>query len=427
MLASKQGLTAFVSDKGKIADHHKETLQQLGVDWEEGMHSEDRLMQAQEWVVSPGIPLHAPLLEKARRANINLISEVEFAWRYCKGKVIGITGSNGKTTTTLLTYHILKKAGLDVCVGGNVGKSFAGLVASGDHAWYVIELSSFQLDGIQSFRPHIAILLNITPDHLDRYEYDFNQYVASKFRIGMNQTEADHFIFCQDDPAVTGYMEQHPQQAHQHPFSLNHQPQNGAYATRDQLFIHLSQTPFAIMIHQLALQGKHNLYNSMAAAIAARILDIRNDLIRESLTDFQNIEHRLELVGSVHGIRFINDSKATNVNSVWYALESMEKPVIWIAGGIDKGNDYSMLDDLVKEKVKALICLGTDNTKLRNAYEGKITDIQEAHSAEEAVKMAYRLGRKGDTVLLSPACSSFDLFENYEDRGRQFKQAVRSL
>ncbi len=426
-LARKHGYDVFVSDAGAIKAKYRDELVARGIDFEEGGHTAARVLGAEEIVKSPGIPDTASLVVAAQERGIPVISEIEFAYRYCSGTIVAITGSNGKTTTTLLTHHILQKAGLDVAVGGNVGNSFAALVADGDSAYYVLELSSFQLDGIRSFRPHIAVLLNITPDHLDRYEYQMEKYVASKFRIAMNQTSADHFIVCDDDPEITAWLRNHPVAARSWPFSIKHSVPQGAHLDNDRIHITTDQTTFDMSIIELALQGKHNVYNSMAAGIAARVLEIRKDIVRESLSDFQNVEHRLEHVAMVHGIEFINDSKATNVNSTWYALESMDKPVVWVVGGVDKGNDYNTLRDLVKQKVKAIVCLGTDNAKIHKAFAGLVPTIVDTASAEQAVRTGYELAEQGDVVLLSPACASFDLFENYEERGRKFKAAVKSL
>ncbi len=376
---------------------------------------------------SPGIPDTAPIVKAALEKGIQVISEIEFGYRYCNGKIIGITGSNGKTTTTLLTHHILKKAGIDVAIGGNVGNSFAALVADRHHEYYVLELSSFQLDGIRSFNPHIAILLNITPDHLDRYDYRMEKYAASKFRIAINQQERDHFIYCDDDPEIRKGIAQFDVKASRWPFSIQHPVPQGAFLENDQITFSTHQTQFTMSLIDQALKGKHNVYNSMAAGIAARVLEIRSDIIRESLSDFQNVEHRLEHVAMVNGIEFINDSKATNVNSTWYALESMTKPVIWVVGGVDKGNDYTTLRELVRSKVKTIVCLGKENERIHKAFGGVVKNIVETGSAEQAVRTSYELAEPGDVVLLSPACASFDLFENYEDRGRRFKKAVRSL
>lgn len=427
ILARKQGLEVFVSDSGAIKEEYRRLLRLHEIGFEEGGHDQDRVLSATEVVKSPGIPDKAPLVKSLREKNIPVISEIEFAGRYTNAKMIGITGTNGKTTTTMLTYHILKKAGLNVGLAGNVGKSFALQVAEHDYDCYVIELSSFQLDGMESFKCDVAILTNITPDHLDRYDYQLENYVYSKFRITQNQTASDAFIYCADDPITNQYLSAIKGAAHQYPFSIKETLKEGAWLENDTINIQTHQHKFSMIIHELALQGKHNLYNSMAAGIAARVLDIRKEVIRESLSDFRNVEHRLELVTTVHGIEFINDSKATNVNSTWYALESMTRPVVLILGGVDKGNDYSSLVELARDKVKAIVCLGTDNRKIVKMFKDVVPQIVETKSAEEAVMASYRLGKKGDVVLLSPACASFDLFENYEDRGRQFKKAVRAL
>ncbi len=436
VLAQKKGFDVFLSDKGKIKNKYKDVLLKNGISWEEEKHTEALILNASEVVKSPGIPDKAELIKALHKNGIPVISEIEFAGRYTKAKKICITGSNGKTTTTLLIYHILTKAGLNVALGGNVGKSFAMQVAenacgpdANDFDFYVLELSSFQLDGMFEFKADIAVLLNITPDHLDRYEYDMQKYVDSKFRIINNQTESDSFIFCIDDEIIAKELTKRIIKAKQYPISLKQKVEQGAYLNENnQIIINTNNTnPLSMTIQELALQGRHNIYNSMAAGVTSKLVEIRKETIRESLSDFHNIGHRLELVGNVHGIEFINDSKATNVNSTWYALESMNNPVILILGGVDKGNDYSMLNDLVKEKVKAIICLGADNKKIIKAFGGIVETILEANSAKQAVDQAYKLGKKGDTVLLSPACASFDLFEDYEDRGTQFKQAVRGL
>jgi len=432
VLAQKKGFDVFLSDKGKIKEKYKNVLLKYGIQWEEGQHTVELILNADEVVKSPGIPDKADLIKELHKKKIPVISEIEFAGRYTKAKTICITGSNGKTTTTLLTYHILKNAGVKVLLGGNIGKSFAIQVAEEDKnevEYYVLELSSFQLDGMYKFRANIAILLNITPDHLDRYNYEMQKYVDSKFRIIQNQTHEDAFIYCIDDEIIKKELLKKNIKAQQYPVSIQQQLKQGACLTENnQLTININSTnPLIMTIQELALQGKHNLYNSMASGVAAKLVGIRKNAIRESLSDFHNIEHRLEVIGNVHGIEFINDSKATNVNSTWYALESMNNPVILILGGIDKGNDYSILTDLVKQKVKAIICLGTDNAKILKAFNGVVDTIVEAKSAKSAVDQAYKLGKKGDTVLLSPACASFDLFEDYEDRGIQFKEAVRCL
>jgi UDP-N-acetylmuramoylalanine--D-glutamate ligase len=430
ILAKQQGYDVFVSDQGAIKENYKQQLLEEEILFEEGTHSEEKIMSATEVVKSPGIPDKAPLVKQLHEKGIPVISEIEFAGRYCTAKKICITGSNGKTTTTMLTYHILRKAGYNVGLGGNVGKSYALQVAREKFDYYVLELSSFQLDGMFDFKADVAVLLNITPDHLDRYDYKFENYVASKFRITQNQGANDHFVYCADDAVIKEYIEHHPIQAQLHPFSIKTTIEGeGAYLIENQITINhkSNQNPLIMTIEELALQGKHNVYNSMAASLASRIVDVRKEIIRESLQDFQNIEHRLEFVASINGIEFINDSKATNVNSTWYALESMEKPVVWICGGQDKGNDYNELSDLVKQRVKAIICLGKDNSKIVEAFKGLVDTIVETDSASDAVAASYKIGKKGDVVLLSPACASFDLFQNYEDRGMQFKAAVRSL
>jgi UDP-N-acetylmuramoylalanine--D-glutamate ligase len=427
ILAQKQGYDVFVSDFGVISAKYKKELTDRNIRFEEGQHSQEIIFAANEIVKSPGIPDKAPIVQGLKERNINVISEIEFAARYTNAKMICITGTNGKTTTTLLTYHILQKAGLNVGLGGNVGRSFARQVAEEDFEYYVLELSSFQLDGCYEFKADIAILTNITPDHLDRYEYNLQNYVDSKFRITQNQGPADAFIFCADDEITMQEISKREFKMQCLPFSINRKEGMSAYTENNNLIIQTHNQTITMSIQELVLQGKHNLYNSMASGIASRILEIRKEVVRESFSDFENIEHRLEFVNSVHGIDFINDSKATNVNSTWYALESLQSPIIWIAGGVDKGNDYSMLTELVQNRVKALVCLGTDNKKLIKAFKEIVPVIVEAASADEAVQTAYRLGKKGDTVLLSPCCASFDLFENYEDRGRQFKASVRSL
>ena len=427
ILAKQKGFEVFVSDKGIIAEKFKSVLTQNNILWEEENHSEDEILSSGEVIKSPGIPDHVEIVRKIKAKGIPVISEIEFAGRYTKAKMICITGSNGKTTTTLLIYHILKKAGLNVGLAGNVGESLAKKVAEGKHDYFVVELSSFQLDGMYDFKADIAILLNITPDHLDRYEYKMEHYIDSKFKIIQNQQEDDVFIYCLDDENIKDHLKKTHIKPAQYPFSIKEKVEKGAYLNEEQLIIHTNNDPISMSIYDLALQGNHNLYNSLAAGIAAKILELRKDLIRESLADFQNIEHRLEFVARINGIEFINDSKATNVNSTWYALESMENPVIWIAGGVDKGNDYSSLVEIAKDKVKALICMGVNNEKLIAAFKNVIPVVDIAGSAHEAVAKAYMLGKKDDIVLLSPSCASFDLFQNYEDRGRQFKEAVRGL
>ena len=427
VLAQKLGMEVWLSDKGKIKDKFIGILQDAGIQYEQGLHTEEKILDATEVIKSPGIPGNAPLIKKIKEQGIPVISEIEFAGRYTDAKKVCITGSNGKTTTTLLTYHIFKKAGLNVGLAGNVGKSFAYQVAKEKYDYYVIELSSFQLDDMYTFKADVAVLLNITPDHLDRYEYKIQNYIDSKFRIIQNQTASDAFIYCADDEITVKEVNKRNIPSVKYPFSMMQKVEQGAYRQEGNQIININQKPFSMAVQRLSLLGKHNIYNSMAAAIAARVTDIRKDAIRESLSDFQNIEHRLEVVATIHGVEFINDSKATNVNSTWYALESMTTPVVWIVGGVDKGNDYTLLKDLVKQKVRAIVCLGKDNRKIISAFSGIVPSITEASSAEEAVIKAYKFTSPGDTVLLSPACASFDLFENYEDRGNRFKDAVRTL
>jgi UDP-N-acetylmuramoylalanine--D-glutamate ligase len=427
ILAQQKGFSVFLSDLGKIKEKYKTVLTEYKIEFEEEKHSEEKILSSEFVVKSPGIPDKAPLIVKLKENKIPVISEIEFAGRYNSAKTICITGSNGKTTTTLLLYHILKNAGLNVGLAGNVGKSFAWQVAEEKHDVYVIELSSFQLDGMYDFRADVAILMNITPDHLDRYNYNMQNYVDSKFRIIQNQTKNDFFIVCADDEVTQIELKKRNIIPEVIPFGLGEPAGISAGVKDEQLIINLHQNQFSMSILELALQGKHNTYNSMAAGIASMIFEIRNEQLRESLANFTGVEHRLERFLKVHGIEFVNDSKATNVNSTWYALESIYKPIVWIAGGVDKGNDYSMLKGLAKEKVKAIVCLGKDNKKLHEAFKGVVKNIVDASSMDEAVKTAYYLARNGDTVLLSPACASFDLFENYEDRGTQFKQKVRNL
>ncbi|MFW6259354.1 MAG: UDP-N-acetylmuramoyl-L-alanine--D-glutamate ligase [Tangfeifania sp.] len=427
ILAQKQGYAVFVSDLGKIKGKYKRVLSEKEIEFEEEKHSEEKILEAETVVKSPGIPDTAPLVQKLKKKEIPVISEIEFAGRFTDAKTICITGSNGKTTTTLLTYHILKNAGLNVGLAGNVGQSFAWQVAEKQYDIYVIELSSFQLDGMYDFKADVAVLLNITPDHLDRYGHNMQNYIDSKFRILQNQTADDYFIYCADDEVIQNELKKREIKPVPVPFKYGRPSNPGAGITGDRMIININQNQFSMSILDLSLQGKHNTYNSMAAGIASMVFEIRNEQLRESLADFKGVEHRLEHFLKVHGIEFVNDSKATNVNSTWYALESIRKPIVWIAGGIDKGNDYSMLLPLVKEKVKAVVCLGKDNTKLHAAFDGKVKNVVDASGMEEAVKAAYYLARNGDTVLLSPACASFDLFENYEDRGDQFKKEVRNL
>lgn len=427
ILGKKQGYDVFVSDFGKIKDSYKEVLIINEIPWEEEKHTEELILNADVVMKSPGIPDKSPIVKQLKSKGISVISEIEFASSFTKAVCIGITGSNGKTTTTMLTYHVLKSAGLNVGLAGNVGKSFAWQVADNNYDFYVIELSSFQLDGIINFKPHVAIITNISPDHLDRYDYKYQNYIDSKFRITMNQDEEDFLIYDASDEAILEWLKNNTVKAKLIPFSLTDEYSEGAYIKNNTMEVKINQEEFVMDTEHISLEGKHNLKNAMAASSVANILKIRKSTIRESMSTFQGVEHRLEKVLKIQNVQYINDSKATNVNSVFYALESMNTPTVWIVGGVDKGNDYHELMSLVREKVKAIICLGIDNKKIIDAF-GNVVDIMvEVNSMNDAVRMAQRLSEKGDTVLLSPACASFDLFENYEDRGRQFKQAVKNL
>ena len=427
VLAKLQGFDVFLSDMSNIAPAFINTLNDYGIAFEQGQHTADLICNATEIIKSPGIPNKAPIIQQIIALQIPIISEIEFASRYTQAKMIAITGTNGKTTTTLLTYHLLKNAGLNVGLAGNVGNSFAMQVATKKFDYYVLELSSFMLDDMFDFKADIAILTNITPDHLDRYDYQMQKYVNSKFRITQNQTASDYFIYCKDDEVIQAALASQQIDSTMIPFSIAEDLAYGASISNQHLNIKLKQNTFTMTIQELALQGKHNLYNSMASGVAAKLLDIRNETLKESMSDFKNAPHRLEHVARIQGIEFINDSKATNVNATWFALESINTPIIWIAGGVDKGNDYSMLTQLVKDRVRAIVCLGTDNSKIHEAFGNVVDIIVNTASATEAAEVSYHLGKKGDTVLLSPACASFDLFKNYEDRGQQFIDAVKEL
>jgi UDP-N-acetylmuramoylalanine--D-glutamate ligase len=427
ILAKRKGFEVFLSDSGMLKDIYQKMLNDEGIEWEQGQHTEERILSATEVIKSPGIPEKAPLIKKLRAQGTAVISEIEFAARYTNAKMVCITGTNGKTTTTLLTYHILKNAGLNVGLAGNIGHSFAYQVATENFDFYVLELSSFMLDDMYEFKADIAILTNITPDHLDRYEYKIENYVDSKFRITQNQTAGDYFIYCTDDELTQSGLERHKINATMIPFSIQKELNEGAFLTGNNININILNHTFIMTIQELALQGKHNVYNSMASGIASRLLEIRSESLKQSLSDFKNAEHRLEHVAKIQNVEFINDSKATNVNSAWYALESVNTPIVWIAGGVDKGNDYTILKNLVKDKVRAIVCLGVDNEKLHEAFSDVVDVMVNASSAKEAAELSYHLAQKGDTVLLSPACASFDLFKNYEDRGEQFKAAVKEL
>jgi UDP-N-acetylmuramoylalanine--D-glutamate ligase len=428
LLARQQGYDVFVSDGGALKENYRKELLDHGIVFEEGHHTAEKILGSDEVMKSPGIPEKNDLVKKIRAKGIPVISEIELAYRY-KGnsKIVGITGSNGKTTTTAMTYHICKEGGLDCALVGNIGYSFAKQVAENPSPWYIAEISSFQLDDIKTFRPDIAILTNITEDHLDRYDYRFENYIRSKFKIVMNQTKEDYFIYCEDDPITKQYISQYSLITNPLPITMQHELKNGGFISNGQMTLATGAEKVQMSIYDFALKGIHNQYNTMAAGLAAATVGIRKEKIREAIQSFTTLEHRMEFVIAVRGVDFINDSKATNVNSTWYALESMTKPTVLILGGVDKGNDYSLLKDLVKEKVKAIVCMGVDNRKIHEAFQNDVPLMVNTSSAEEAVKAAFHFANKGDVVLLSPACASFDLFKNYEDRGKQFKEAVRDL
>lgn len=428
ILGIKKGYDVFVSDGGPIKDHYKKELEALGIAYEEKQHTESLILNADEVMKSPGIPETNELVKKIRQKGVIVISEIELAYRY-KGnaKIIGITGSNGKTTTTALTYHICKTGGADCALVGNIGYSFAKQVALDPKELYVAEISSFQLDDIITFRPDVAVLTNITEDHLDRYDYKFENYIRSKFNIAKNQTKDDYFIYNEDDPVTTGSLEKFKLLTNLISVTMNKENAKGAYIKDGKMYLNAGGEQLSMSIYDFALKGKHNQYNTLAAGVASALVGIRKDKIKEAVQNFESLEHRMEYVTTVRGVEFINDSKATNVNSTWYALESMTKPVILILGGVDKGNDYSLMMDLVKEKVKAIVCMGIDNTKIHQAFGKQVEVMVNTESAKEAVHAAFTLAAKGDVVLLSPACASFDLFKNYEDRGKQFKKAVFEL
>ena len=427
VLAKSKGYDVFLSDMGKISEKYANMLQEWNIPFEQGKHSEDLILNADEVIKSPGIPTTAPMVQKISERGISVISEIEFAGRYDSARKICITGSNGKTTTTSLIYHLLKEAGMNVGLGGNIGKSYAYQVATEKFDIYVLELSSFQLDNMYDFKADIAIITNITPDHLDRYDHKMENYVKSKFRITRNMSTEDCFIFCSDDEITINHLSQIVTKAQQLPFTQKTEVKQGAFVKDDKMIVRYKEQECDMYLQELALGGKHNVYNSMAAAIAAKVMDIDNDVIRNGLATFQAVEHRLEKVLSIKDVLYINDSKATNVDAAWYALECQTRPVVWIVGGTDKGNDYTTLLPLAKEKVKAMICMGLDNKKFHESFEGIVPEIHDVTSAADAVKLAHKLATAGDCVLLSPCCASFDLFKNYEDRGRQFKEAVRNL
>ncbi len=427
ILGKQNGYEVFVSDKGKIKEEYKDVLEHFEINWEEENHTESKILNASVVMKSPGIPDTVPLVKEIHHKGIPVISEIEFASKYTNATIIGITGSNGKTTTTMLAGHLLKEEGLHMGVAGNIGDSYAKMVAEHNYDFYVLEISSFQLDGIVDFKPHIAILTNITPDHLDRYEYKFENYIASKFRIAKNQTKEDFLIYDADDEVISTWLAKNPVKSKLLPFSVKKQLKEGAYLKDDKIIINIQNNILEMTTDTLALEGVHNLKNTMAAATAARLVSIRKETIRQSVANFQGVEHRLEKVLKIHHVQYINDSKATNVNATYYALESMKTATVWIVGGVDKGNDYNELMPFVREKVKAIICLGEDNSKIKDVF-GNVVDLMvETYDMNEAVKVAYKIAERGETVLLSPACASFDLFDNYEDRGNQFKQAVKNL
>ena len=427
LLAQKKGFKVFLSDSGKLKDKHRETLLSYDIDFEEGGHTVDKVLQADEVVKSPGIPDNSPIIVKLIDKGVHVISEIEYAARYTNAKLICVTGSNGKTTTVSLIYHILKSAGLNVAIAGNIGVSFAKQVAEERYDYYVLELSSFQLEGLYEFKADIAVLLNITPDHLDRYNYNLQDYIDAKMRIIRNQKIDDAFIYWEDDPIVTREIEKLKPEVTRYPFRETNTGLSAGYTENGRIFINSKGKTFNMELELLALEGMHNVYNSLASGIVAKLMDITDDQLRESLADFKGVPHRLEKVATVRGVQYINDSKATNVNSCWYALQSMRSKIILIIGGVDKGNNYQEIEELVTSKVKVLIFLGKDNSKLHSFFDGKVDVIIDVDSMSDAVKSAYKFAEKGDTVLLSPCCASFDLFDNYEDRGDQFKEYVRKL
>ncbi|WP_228237167.1 UDP-N-acetylmuramoyl-L-alanine--D-glutamate ligase [Allomuricauda sp. M10] len=427
ILGLKKGFEVFVSDKGEIKDKYKEVLEHFEIEWESGQHTEAKILNADVVMKSPGIPDKVPLIKELVGKGIPVISEIEFASRYTDATIIGITGSNGKTTTTMMTYHLVNEGGLNAGMAGNIGDSYAKMVAEQDFDHYVLEISSFQLDGIVDFKPHVAVITNITPDHLDRYEYKFENYIASKFRITMNQDEQDYLIYDADDEVLVDWLKKHPVRSKLIPFTLKGEVKEGAWLENDTIKIKLEHKTLEMSTDILALEGQHNVKNTMAASMAALLVKVRKETIRQSIQSFQGAPHRLEKVLKINHVEYINDSKATNVNATFYALDGIKKPIVWIVGGVDKGNDYSELMPLVREKVKGIICLGVDNSKIKDAFGNVIDLMIETFSMEEAVKVAYKMAERGDAVLLSPACASFDLFQNYEDRGNQFKNAVKNL
>lgn len=427
ILGKKKGFEVFVSDKGEIKEEYKKVLEHFEIEWESGIHTESKILNADMVMKSPGIPDKVALVQKLIAKDITVVSEIEFASKYTSATLIGITGSNGKTTTTMLAHHLLKNDGLNVGMAGNIGDSYAKMVAEQDFGHYVLEISSFQLDGIIDFKPYVAILTNITPDHLDRYEYKFENYIVSKFRIAMNQDKNDYLIYDADDEVIKDWLEKHPVQSKLVPFSLKEKQEEGAWLENEIIKMNIEHKTLEMSTDILALDGQHNVKNTMAAGLAALLVNVRKETIRQSIQTFQGVPHRLEKVLKINHVEYINDSKATNVNATYYALDGIKKPIVWIVGGVDKGNDYRELMPMVREKVKAIVCLGMDNSKLKDVFGNVIDLMVETYSMEEAVKVAYKISERGDSVLLSPACASFDLFENYEDRGNQFKAAIKNL
>lgn len=427
ILGKKKGYDVFVSDFGKIKNNYKEVLALNKLEWEEEKHTEELILNADVVMKSPGIPDKSPIVKLLKKKGIPVISEIEFAYKFMDYKTIGITGSNGKTTTTMLTHYLIKQGGLNMGLAGNIGKSFAWQVAENKHEGYVLELSSFQLDGIETYSPNIAVITNLSPDHLDRYEYNYELYIEAKFRITMNQTKDDYLIYDADDEEINKWLKKNKTKAKTIPFSLSGKVKEGIYVKDNTIISTINKEEFTMPINELSLEGKHNVKNAMAATAVAQLMRIRKDTIRESLSNFQGVEHRLEKVLKIQNVQYVNDSKATNTNATFFALDSMTTPTVWIVGGVDKGNDYDELMSLVREKVKAIICLGVDNHKIMNAFSNVVDVMVETTNMTEAVRIAQSLAEKGDTVLLSPACASFDLFENYEERGKQFKAAVQNL
>ena len=427
ILGKQKGFDVFVSDKGEIKEKYKKVLEHSGIDWEEQQHTERKILNADIVMKSPGIPDTVPLVKELVQHGVPVISEIEFASNYTNAVLIGITGSNGKTTTTMLTHHLIKEEREDAGMAGNIGDSYAKMVAEEDHGLYVLEISSFQLDGTIQFKPKVAVITNITPDHLDRYDYQFEKYIASKFSIARNQDSSDYLIYDADDPVIVNWLQKHPVQSKKVPFSVKQKLEYGAWLEERTIHIRTEHNILKMSTDFLTLEGQHNVKNAMAASLASLLVNVRKEAILQSIQSFQGVPHRLEKVLKINHVQYINDSKATNINATYYALDGIKKPIVWIVGGVDKGNDYSELMPLVREKVKAIICLGVDNTKLMETFGNVVEIMEQTMAMSEAVKMAYKMASRGDAVLLSPACASFDLFDNYEDRGNQFKKAIQKL